>query len=102
MTVNGEGIKYKLNPDTPLLWALRDASNLTGAKYGCDKPLVTLLASEYREEFRRQLTRMPAGDGIRDWRLVVKRMGDLPFVSTQWSDSFRALATLDRECSTGC
>jgi len=21
---------------------------------------------------------MPAGDGIRDWRLVVKRMGDLP------------------------
>ena len=36
MTVNGEGIEYKLNPDSPLLWALRDASNLTGAKYGCD------------------------------------------------------------------
>ncbi len=36
MTVNGEAIHYKLNPDTPLLWALRDASNLTGTKYGCD------------------------------------------------------------------
>ena len=36
MTVNGEGVEYKLDPDTPLLWALRDASNLTGAKYGCD------------------------------------------------------------------
>ena len=36
MTVNGEAIEYKLNPDTPLLWALRDASNLTGTKYGCD------------------------------------------------------------------
>src|SRR5581483_4952291 len=36
MTVNGEGVHYKLDPDTPLLWALRDASNLTGAKYGCD------------------------------------------------------------------
>ena len=36
MTVNGEGIEYKLDPDTPLLWALRDASNLTGTKYGCD------------------------------------------------------------------
>src|SRR5215216_1120382 len=36
MTVNGEGIHYKLDPDTPLLWALRDASNLTGTKYGCD------------------------------------------------------------------
>jgi isoquinoline 1-oxidoreductase alpha subunit len=36
MTVNGEPIHYKLDPQTPLLWALRDASNLTGAKYGCD------------------------------------------------------------------
>ena len=36
MTVNGEAIHYKLDPSTPLLWALRDASNLTGTKYGCD------------------------------------------------------------------
>ncbi|WP_310468230.1 2Fe-2S iron-sulfur cluster-binding protein [Sphingomonas sp.] len=36
MTVNGEAVHYKLDPATPLLWALRDASNLTGAKYGCD------------------------------------------------------------------
>src|SRR3954467_10048890 len=36
MTVNGEAIHYKLDPATPLLWALRDASNLTGTKYGCD------------------------------------------------------------------
>ncbi len=36
MTVNGEAIRYRLDPDTSLLWALRDASNLTGTKYGCD------------------------------------------------------------------
>jgi isoquinoline 1-oxidoreductase subunit alpha len=36
MTVNGEPIRYRLDPDTPLLWALRDASNLTGTKHGCD------------------------------------------------------------------
>ena len=36
MTVNGDPIHYKLDPATPLLWALRDASNLTGTKYGCD------------------------------------------------------------------
>jgi isoquinoline 1-oxidoreductase alpha subunit len=36
MTINGEGVHYKLDPETPLLWALRDASNLTGTKYGCD------------------------------------------------------------------
>ena len=36
MTVNGEGVEYKLDPDMPLLWARREASNLTGTKYGCD------------------------------------------------------------------
>lgn len=35
MTINGEPVLYRLDPETPLLWALRDASNLTGAKYGC-------------------------------------------------------------------
>jgi len=34
-TVNGQPVAYNLAPDTPLLWALRDASNLTGTKYGC-------------------------------------------------------------------
>src|SRR3954463_16307825 len=36
MIVNGEPLDYRLDPETPLLWALRDASNLTGTKYGCD------------------------------------------------------------------
>ena len=34
-TVNGNPVEYELAPDTPLLWALRDASNLTGTKFGC-------------------------------------------------------------------
>jgi isoquinoline 1-oxidoreductase alpha subunit len=34
-TVNGQAVHYKMDPATPLLWALRDASNLTGTKYGC-------------------------------------------------------------------
>jgi isoquinoline 1-oxidoreductase subunit alpha len=34
-TVNGNPVEYQLPADTPLLWALRDASNLTGTKYGC-------------------------------------------------------------------
>jgi isoquinoline 1-oxidoreductase subunit alpha len=36
MTVNGEAVRFRLDPATPLLWALRDAANLTGTKYGCD------------------------------------------------------------------
>lgn len=34
-TVNNQPVEYKMDPQTPLLWALRDASNLTGTKYGC-------------------------------------------------------------------
>ena len=34
-TVNNQPVEYRMDPATPLLWALRDASNLTGAKYGC-------------------------------------------------------------------
>ncbi|MEG3597802.1 isoquinoline 1-oxidoreductase [Erythrobacter sp. EhN03] len=35
MTVNGKPMRFLMDPDTPLLWALRDAANLTGTKYGC-------------------------------------------------------------------
>ncbi len=34
-TVNGNPVQYLMDPATPLLWALRDGSNLTGTKYGC-------------------------------------------------------------------
>jgi len=34
-TVNGQPVHYRMDADTPLLWALRDASNLTGTKFGC-------------------------------------------------------------------
>jgi isoquinoline 1-oxidoreductase alpha subunit len=35
MTVNGRPVRFDLDSETPLLWALRDAANLTGTKYGC-------------------------------------------------------------------
>jgi isoquinoline 1-oxidoreductase alpha subunit len=34
-TVNNQPVDFALDPSTPLLWALRDAANLTGTKYGC-------------------------------------------------------------------
>lgn len=35
MTVNGRPTRFDMDPQTPVLWALRDAANLTGTKYGC-------------------------------------------------------------------
>jgi len=35
LTINGQSRKFDVEPDTPLLWALRDTLQLTGTKYGC-------------------------------------------------------------------
>lgn len=35
LTVNERPVEFRMDPQTPLLWGLRDAANLTGTKYGC-------------------------------------------------------------------
>jgi aerobic-type carbon monoxide dehydrogenase small subunit (CoxS/CutS family) len=35
LQVNGASHEVEAEPDTPLLWVLRDALGLTGTKYGC-------------------------------------------------------------------
>ena len=35
LTVNGQAFDVSANPNTPLLWVLREEIGLTGAKYGC-------------------------------------------------------------------
>lgn len=34
-TVNGHAVSFEGEPDTPLLWALREELGLTGTKFGC-------------------------------------------------------------------
>ena len=35
LTVNGRSQQADVEPDTPLLWVLREALGMTGTKYGC-------------------------------------------------------------------
>jgi len=35
LTINGTNHDVDFEPDTPLLWAIREAVGLTGTKYGC-------------------------------------------------------------------
>lgn len=35
MTVNGRAVSLDADPDMPLLWAVREELQLTGAKFGC-------------------------------------------------------------------
>ena len=34
-TINGKSIEFKGDPNTPLLWVIRDHLQLTGTKFGC-------------------------------------------------------------------
>jgi isoquinoline 1-oxidoreductase alpha subunit len=35
LKINGETRQVDMDPNTPLLWAIRDGAGLTGTKYGC-------------------------------------------------------------------
>ncbi len=35
LNVNGINLNFEVEPDTPLLWVLREQLGLTGTKYGC-------------------------------------------------------------------
>ncbi len=35
LTINGKSYSLDVEPDTPLLWAIRENVGLTGTKYGC-------------------------------------------------------------------
>lgn len=35
LTINGKTVTLDVEPDTPVLWAIRENAGLTGTKYGC-------------------------------------------------------------------
>ncbi len=35
LTINGKALDVEVDPETPLLWAIREQIGLTGTKYGC-------------------------------------------------------------------
>jgi isoquinoline 1-oxidoreductase subunit alpha len=39
LNVNGKRVSVDADPDTPLLWVLRDRLDMTGTKYGCGMAL---------------------------------------------------------------
>ena len=39
LNINGKAVRVDAEPDTPLLWVLRDTLQLTGTKFGCGMAL---------------------------------------------------------------
>ena len=39
VSINGDSYSLDVDPQMPLLWAIRDVAGLTGTKFGCGKAL---------------------------------------------------------------
>ena len=96
LSVNGKSYEVDVEPDTPLLWVLRDTIGLTGTKYGCGIAPVWRLHRAYRRQVAtllprrgRQSERAP-GDHDRG----AGAGGSLHPVQQAWIESRRATMRL--------
>lgn len=62
LKVNGKELPFDGDPETPLLWVLRDALYLTGTKFGCGKALCGACTVHFDGEAVRSC-QMQARDG---------------------------------------
>lgn len=56
LTINNEKKVISADPETPLLWILRDILNLTGTKFGCGKGLCGACTVHYKGDQVRSCT----------------------------------------------
>ena len=64
LTINGTGYDIEIDPEVPILWALRDYLQLTGTKYGCGKGLCGACTVQLDgSPIRSCLTPVSAADG---------------------------------------
>ena len=62
LNINGKVVEIDAEPDTPLLWVIREQIGLTGTKYGCGIAAVRRLHGARRRRSRcaRARCRSPA------------------------------------------
>jgi isoquinoline 1-oxidoreductase alpha subunit len=71
LNVNGRPIEVDVDPETPLLWVLRDTIGLTGTKYGCGMALCGACTVHL------------AGEPIRSCVTPVSAVGDQPVTTIE-------------------
>jgi aerobic-type carbon monoxide dehydrogenase small subunit (CoxS/CutS family) len=61
LTINGAPVEVDADPETPLLWVLRDHLGLTGTKFGCGRALCGACTVHIDGAARRSCV-LPVGD----------------------------------------
>ena len=69
LNVNGQALEVAVEPDTPLLWVLREQVGLTGTKYGCGVAQCGACSVHINGELRRSCS-VPVGSLKADDRIV--------------------------------
>ena len=71
LNVNGKSVEVDVDPETPLLWVLRDTLGLTGTKFGCGMALCGACTVQL------------AGEPVRSCQLPVSAVGDQPVTTIE-------------------
>src|SRR5262245_61871924 len=71
LNVNGKSVDVDVDPETPLLWVLRDTLGLTGTKFGCGMALCGACTVHL------------AGEPIRSCRTPISAVGDKPVTTIE-------------------
>jgi isoquinoline 1-oxidoreductase subunit alpha len=71
LNVNGKAVEVDVDPETPLLWVLRDAMGLTGTKFGCGMALCGACTVHLN------------GNAVRSCQVPVSSVGDQPITTIE-------------------
>jgi isoquinoline 1-oxidoreductase alpha subunit len=86
LTVNGERHTLDIDPETPLLWVLRERLNLAGAKYGCGIGLCGSCTVHIDNRARRACL-IRAGDVLGKSITTIEGLGvDSAHIQQAWRD----------------
>ena len=85
-TVNGKAVVANSEPDTPLLWVIRDEVGLTGTKFGCGTALCGACTVHARRRSRcaRARRRCSAAGGARSRRSRACRANNTHPLQKAW------------------
>ena len=71
LNVNGNAVEVDVDPETPLLWVLRDSLGLTGTKFGCGMALCGACTVHLD------------GEPVRSCQVPVSTVGDKPVTTIE-------------------
>jgi isoquinoline 1-oxidoreductase alpha subunit len=71
LNVNGKAVEVDVDPETPLLWVLRDSMGLTGTKFGCGMALCGACTVHL------------GGNAVRSCQIPISAVGDQPVTTIE-------------------